>query len=295
MTTPAVPRFSESRIRCSRRSFAASASLALLIAVAGCRHSSTLSAAKCREHVALLSRAATEDLREIRSGLPRGAELLRDYFAAGKFEDATAARDALDRVRNKVQDLRTAKATFFALVDTNGVVLRSDRAPDLLAGKSLLSAFPDLKQGFGGTFVETRGQMDEAAGVRGKPDAQWVAAAPIRVDAAVKGLYAAGWSWSAYAYRLENQLRSSIRSGLDKGGKEPLVYVYVVVGKAVFGAPLSPVVNAEVVAAQNFMAVPAADAVTREVEITEREFGIGFVRTPELGKDVGIAVVRSET
>jgi hypothetical protein len=118
----------------------------------------------------------------------------------------------------------------------------------------------------------------------------------VKDGADTKGLYVTGWSWSAYAYRLENQLRSSVRSELDRQGKEPLVYVYVVVGGDVFGAPISPDVNAKAVADQRFLeGAKDAPVAGVELEITGRAFGMAFQRTPPLGADVGVAVLRSET
>ena len=112
----------------------------------------------------------------------------------------------------------------------------------------------------------------------------------MTVDGQVRGLYVTGWSWSAYAYRLENQLRSQVRSGLGEGDKEPLVYVYMVVEKEVYGAPVSPDVNARAVKERNFK-TPAK----LELEITGRAFGMAYAPAPAFGPDVGIAVLRSET
>lgn len=260
----------------------------------GCKRSSELSAEKAKAHVTLLVQAASKDVDEVRNGLPKGAELLREYFSGDKFDDPGLAREALARARGKVQDLRVAKSTFFALVDKNGIVLRSDQENDVLAGRSLFGAFPELRAALDGKYVESRGEMAEAATVRGR-DGQWVAAHPVGDTQRLLGVYATGWSWSGYAYRLENQLRSTVRAALGEREKEPLVYVYVVVGKAVFGAPVSPEVNARVVAEQQFAAAVVKSPSAVEREITGRDFGIAFLGAPKLGQDVGIAVLRSET
>lgn len=261
----------------------------------GCRKSSSVSAAQCKEHVAMLGVVAKQDLEEIRKGLPQGAKFLEEFVSTSKFDDASASREALDRARNKVQDLRVAKASFFALVDLAGVVVRSDNSPDLLAGKNLFEAFPDLRPSTADKYVEARGAIEAASKIKGGPDAQWVAATPVHASGAVKAVYAAGWSWSAYAYRLQNHLQSKIRGALPERGKEPLTYVYMVVGDSVFGAPISPAVNARAILDQHFLSVGGAEPIVRELDITEREFGMGFLRLPELGKDVGVAVLRSET
>lgn len=262
----------------------------------GCQSTGKESAARAQEHVTFLAKAVDTDVEEVRQGLPKGATFLREYLAAGKFDDPNESREVLDKARNKVQDLRVAKSTFFALLDTNGRVLRSDQEHDALAGKSLFAAFPALERARSGEYIETRGTIAEAAGVRGRPDGQWVAAIGVKTDDRVTGVYATGWSWSAYAYRLENQLRSTVRSSLKEKEKEPLLYVYVVVGSDVYGAPVSPEVNARAVAEQRFLEKAKGETpVTAEAEITGRVFGIAFRRTPRLGSDVGVAVLRSET
>jgi hypothetical protein len=219
-------------------------------------------------------------------------------FTSGKppAEDPKAAEDALYRARNRVQDLRTAKSTFFAVVDASGVVLRNDQEQDAMAGKNMFSAFPALRGALEGKLVETTGSMPEASGVKGRPDAQWVAAVPVRAADQVKGLYVTGWSWSAYAYRLENSVRSELRSKLGEHDKMPLVYAFVVVGPAVYGAPVSPDVNLKTIADLKLLEqVKGKEPYGHELEITGREFGLAAVRVPEMGNDVAIVLLRSET
>lgn len=121
-------------------------------------------------------------------------------------------------------------------------------------------------------------------------------AAPISAGGKVKALYATGFAWSAYAYRLENALRGSVKSGLGSNQKEPLLYVYVVVEKQAFGAPVSPEVNAQAILSHDPLGKAQGDAVySAAIEITGRDFGLGVKRAPALGADVAVAVLRSET
>jgi hypothetical protein len=210
--------------------------------------------------------------------------------------DPMVARETLNKARSRVQDLRVAKSTFFALVAPSGIVVRSDGEQDRLVGKDAFAAFPDLKGALSGGYKETRGSMPEAAGVRGRPDAQRVVAAPIGQGTAVRGLFVSGWSWAAYAYRLENAARSSARAATDKGRKMPLIYAYVVVGPDVFGAPISPDVNVKAVKDLDLgRKVQAGSPFTMELELTGRAFGLAAARAPELGEGAIIALLRSET
>ena len=262
-----------------------------------CTKTSEVSKQKAHAEVELLAKAASADVEEVRKGLPLGAKHLEAFFADEKAQgDAAAAKAALETARSRVQDLRTAKSTFFLLADKGGVILRSDLEHDGLASKNLFASF-ELKAATTGKYIEAQGSMPEAAGVRGRTDAQWAAATPVMKGAEVAGVYATGWSWSAYAYRLENQLRSNVKSeAADAGTKEPLVYVYVVAGKEAYGAPISPDVNAKAVKDSGLMGRATGETVVDSaLEIDGRDFGVALKRVPALGTDVAIAVVRSET
>ena len=282
----------------SRRRFVSIAALSLVIVSSGCKKQSAISAEKAKGDVVALALAAHSDVAEVRAGLPQGAKFLLPIFTTGKpaSDDPHAARLALETARNKVQDLRVSKGTFFAVAGTDGVVIRNDQDQDAMAGHALLPAFPELKAALAGQYVETRGSLPEAAGVRGRADGQWVAAQPVLAGTEVKGLYVTGWSWAAYARRLEFALGSKLRSTLAEGQKMPLVYVYLVVGKEVFGAPISPEVNARAIAQLSPLTNASANTPTSfELEIDGREFGLAVELTPDLGKDVAVAVLRSET
>ena len=273
---------------------------ALVTSGAGCQNSAQkVSLPQAISHVQSLAQTVKSDVSEVREGMPAGSKFLEALY-----KDATAPKDDLEKVRlglararDKVQDLRVAKSTFFALVDTDGAILRSDRVPDMLAGKNLWTAVPSAAEVLKGKTVNVSGTMAEASGVKGRPDAQWFWLVPVSVEGSVKGAYVTGWSWSAYAYRLENSLRNELKTvARDKQTKEPLAYVYVVVAGAVYGAPLAPEVNAQAIAKQEPLAKAAADQTwSAIVEITGREFALAVRRTPDLGENVAVAVLRSET
>lgn len=270
----------------------------VMVSLGGCDGNKKLSASKATEHVAELAKKAETDVQEVRAGLPEGAKHLEKLFAGDTApkDDLKAVRDALDFARNKVQDLRVAKSTFFAVLDAQGTVVRNDQEQDLMVGKNAFQSFPELKKALEGKYVESQGSMPEAAAVKGA-DGQWVAAAPITVDGKAKGLYLTGWSWSAYAYRLETALRSEVKSSLSNSNdKVPLLYVYMVVDKQAFGAPVSPEVNAQAIAGQDPLAKIQGDsAFVTTLEITGRDFGLAVKKVPPLGDNVGVAVLRSET
>lgn len=285
------------RMRAAKAGLVCMAVAGATLVFGACRDSTQKSVAEARAHVAELTKLVEDDVAEVRSGLPRGARLLGKLWTdAPRLEDDPKELElALMSAREKVQDLRVAKSTFFALARPDGVVLRNDRDQDLMAGKPLFGAYPELR-GALSKYVETSGSLREAAGMVGRADAQWVAAHPVVAGAETRGLYVTGWSWSSYAYRLENALRGSIRSSVGERGKMPLVYVFVVSGKAAYAAPAAPDVNVDAVAKQDALSRILGDAVfATSLEITGRSFGLAVRRTPALGRDVGVAVLRSET
>lgn len=269
--------------------------LSLGILGAGCTDAGKVSADHAKVHAQFLLKAAETDIEEVKRGLPQGAKHLVEAFKEG-VPDGETARKALETARNKIQDLRVAKSTFFALVGKDGTVIRNDQDQDLMVGKNMFAAYPELKKVLLGATVETRGSMPEAAGVKGKTDAQWVFAVPVGAAGKPEGAYVSGWSWSAYAYRLETALRSDVLAQTKEGGKVPLLYVYVLVGNNAYGAPISPDINGEAILKQK----PLDTASTEKpfsvpLEIEGRQFGLGVVPLKAIGKDAGIAVLRSET
>jgi hypothetical protein len=266
----------------------------------GCARTDEASLAQAREHAKELVDTAQRDAAEVRRGLPLGAQQLGQRWAASGADllnDPEAARDALNHARNKVQDLRVAKATFFALAAPDGRIVRNDREQDLMAGAALFTAFPALARAAQGPYVEALGVMPEAHGVRGKPDAEWMAAVGVDVGGQTRGVYVSGWAWSSYAFRLEFSLRNRITTEL-RGTRDnvPLLYAFVVVGDEVYGTPESPEISARAIAERKPLANLGTDgSFSTLLEITGREFALAVQAAPELAAGVGIAVLRSET
>lgn len=273
--------------------------LALALSL-GCERTDEASVARALGHARDLAQVAQRDVAEVRAGLPRGAEELAKRWGTGASEltsDGEAAREALNQARNKVQDLRVAKSTFFALVAPDGRIVRNDREQDSMAGVALFAAVPALAEAARGPYVEALGVLPEAHGVKGKPDAEWFAAVGVKVAGEIRGIYLTGWAWSSYAYRLEFSLRNKVTAELSgKRENMPLLYAFVLAGDGVYGAPESPEINAEAIAAKKPLVNLAPDgSYSTLLDITGRRFALGVQVAPELGEAVAIAVLRSET
>jgi hypothetical protein len=268
----------------------------LLIALlSACEDSGKKSAEHAQRHVRELAVVAREDVRQIRTGLPLGAAELSKLLPAEGEIDAPTAREALNKARSKVPDLRVAKSTFFVVASPSGVILRNDREQDRMVGKNVFDAFPGVRPALQGGYVETRGSMPEAAEVRGRPDAQWVAAAPVGPQGAPRALYVTGWSWSSYAYRLQNALLSSLRGSLKERETMPLVYVFVVVDQEVYGVGEAPDVTLRTVREQGLNGkLQPGRTLAVPLELTGRSFGLAAELVLELGPKVAVVVLRSE-
>src|SRR5882672_9832971 len=135
---PRLPRFGWRRPYRTVRGFSKMkrrAILLLVFAITGipaCKDTAKISMTEASAHVAFLAGAVGRDVEEVRHGLPQGADLLAASWKADPSgaTDLKAAADSLEAVRRKVQDLRLAKSTFFAIADDNGIVLRNDQEQD---------------------------------------------------------------------------------------------------------------------------------------------------------------------
>lgn len=275
----------------------AGAALSGLLAL-GCEDTGKKSAAEASKHLDFLVTAAKRDVGEVRGGLPQGAKALESLFseAAPEVPAATDAREALVRTRAKINDLDSAKSIFFLIAGADGAILRNNLDTDEMAGKNLFEVYPQAEKNKKKTYFEFGGSWDIARGVNNRDDAQWCAAAPIVLKDEVVGYLATGWSWSSYAYRLESTLRSEILTSTKEGEKVPLTYVYVVKGKTAYGAPVAPVINGkELVKLDVVGKTKGEETFAVPLEIEHRSFGVAARRVPELGDDVVIAVLRSET
>lgn len=271
--------------------------LSLLVGLASvaCSNQAEHSAERAVEHVNFLVAATVKDVAEVRGGLPEGAKRMAELWAGGSdaADDPQLAQRVLEKARGKVQDLRVAKSTFFAVADLEGRVVRSDQTQDLLVGSNIFEAFPQLRSTPSKGYLESLGDLEGARGVKGKPDGQWVAASAVKVDGEAKGIYLTGWAWSLYARRLHEALKSHIH-GEDKE-KRPLIYIFTIVGDQAFGRSEAPLVNSQAIEALDPLSKVQGDAVFKsQIEITRRDFGLAIRRAPALGDNVAIAVLRSE-
>ncbi len=272
--------------------------VALGSSLIACEDTGKVSANHAKEHMEYVAEAVRRDTKEVRAGMPAGAKALTSLFkeAAPEVPSAEAAREALTTVRSKNNDLDSAKSTFFLIATDDGMILRNNLEEDEMTGKNLFEVYPEARKKKGDGYFEFNGSWDLARGVAGKDDAQHCAASPISLEGKTVGYFVSGWSWSSYAYRLENALRSEILQNTKEGEKVPLIYVYVIAGDKAYGAPVSPEVSGKAILDLNPLEKTKEGQVfAAPLEITHRQFGVAVQKFPELGDNVAVAVLRSET
>ncbi len=269
-----------------------------LVALSACTNGAKKSAALAAPQTQRSNDLATQDLADVRKGMPQGAKRLGDkLFAKGAEIDPRVVREELQSTRSAFSALQVARSTFFALTDANGVAYASDLSSDGFAGKNLLTAYPALAPAAKGQTVEGLGSTPEARGVNRGDDAQWVYATPVQVNGAQKAIYVTGWSWRRYALRLQDQLLMDFHTGVssDKPTAQPLLYVFVLVDNKAYGAPLAPDVDQQAVEGMNLLSKLQGDTPWQgTVEVNGYAFGVAARRAKPFGDHVAFVILRAE-
>jgi len=279
--------------------FPAVAIAAAALGLLGCEDKGKTSEQGAVDEVQRLLPVVKEDVEQVRKGLPQGAAKLATMLDPDTLASPLTLQKAIAGARASVKDLELAKSTFFSFADTTGVVVRSEADPDMLAQKSVLTAFPALKKALepGSGNVEAFGEMQEMRGLRTGQDLAWVVAHPVKEGDKVKGMFVTGWSFRLFARYLEDAAKRHLEDVRQKEGKKnlPIAYVVVVKGKKAYGTPLIPQVNQDTVENADVITKTASGIFRTNLEITGRPFGLAAQRTPELGDDAAVVVLYSET
>lgn len=282
-----------------------------VVALAACgKEKGAKSADDAKLDVAKLIETVNKDVAEVEHGLPEGAKKLSALFEKelGKDGDpksnVPAVRSALLKMRQQVPDLGIAKSTFFAYADDNGVAIRNDFEHDTMAGKDLVAGWPGLKPVTeGAPFVATTGALKDAAPSPQGADKDWVAAVPVKKsDGAKNGILLTGWTYRRFAYHLQVTAQRDVQDTLMRSGdkgKMPILYVCLFDKEGIYcagapGAPPVPEVNEKALAGAGVFDKSAAGTAGEALKITDRDFGWAAARTPKLGADVGVVVLRSD-
>lgn len=271
--------------------------VALPVLVVGCEDKAERFKPKADAALEHLRPLTERDVKQVRVGLPQGAAKLGEMLDQDPSADLEGVRRAIKRARASVPDLAVAKSTFFLVVDPSGTVLRAEADPDLAAQASLTKAIPEVSRALEprAGLVEAFGTMHELRGAEKGNDMQWVVGFPI-TDAGgkVKGAFVTGWSFRAYAYYLEEEIRRHLsQTAEDPLRGPPLCYVFLVRGKDAFGAPVTPDVNAEALGKLDIPSKVAGGAFHAVVAVADHRFLIVAKPFAALGEGTAVALMIS--
>lgn len=262
----------------------------------GCQDKEKDAAAKLGPAFEAVLPLLERDVKQVRDGLPKGAELLAKQLDTDPGADPEGVQRAIQKARAGVHDLEVAKSTFFVFVEPGGTVIRGEQDPDLAAGKSLLAEVPDAKNIFAGAAVtELFGNMHGLRGYEQGEDLQWIVGHPtMGADGKVMGAFVTGFSLRRYADYLEVHARNHLQQAAeDKSKAIPLLYVFVVKGKRAYGGKLTPDVNAEQLGKLDLVAKAKAGDFQERVEVEGRVFLVTAKPAAALADDVAIALMIS--
>ncbi|MBX3234313.1 MAG: hypothetical protein KIT84_21605 [Labilithrix sp.] len=283
--------------------------VAIALALFSCKSQGEKSAEDAAKDVQKLVEMTDKDVAEIERGLPEGAKKIVPLLEKelGKEGDPKsnlpAVRSALLKMRQQVPDLGIAKSTFFAYADDKGVAYRNDFEHDTMNGKDLVAAWPGLKPATeSAAFAATNGPPPDTTPHPAGPDKDWVAAVPVKkADGSKYGLLVTGWTYRRFAYHLQVTAQREVQDQLMRNGdkgKMPVLYVCMFDKDGVYcatapGAPKVPPVNEKTLTEAGLHAATAESPASKAIKIEERDFGWAAARTPRLGADVGVVVLRS--
>ncbi len=268
------------------------------LASTGCKDQAKESAKLAAKDVDSLAELVDKDVAEVQRGMPEGAKRLASLYATGADPktDLVAVRQALLKTQREIPDLNVAKSTFFALVDDKGVGIRNNLEQDAMAGQDLAKQFPGISKALAGEYVETTGSFGGPPGPNG-PDKDWIAASPVKSDNKVVGLFVTGWSYRRFASHLQEVMKENFQTNLRKSGetgKMPVFYVAVFDSSGVYSERTTPKVDEQALMDAKLVEKTKAGPYQGTLNITDRDFGYAAKRTPKLGEDTGIVVLRSE-
>jgi hypothetical protein len=277
------------------------AALALVVSLAvmlcGCEDKQKALAAAVDPSFGVIDPLVERDTKQIREGMPKGAELLGKQLDNDPGADVQGLKRSLEKARAGVHDLAVAKGTFFIFVEPKGTILRSDAEQDLAAGESLTESIPAAKKIFekDAGLTEVWGYCRGLRGVEKGDDLQWVVGAQVKgADGKLRGAYVTGWSLRKYADYLEKHVRDHLtQTNPNKSKPIPLVYVFLVKGKQAYGGAVTPDVDAKAASDLDLVAKSKDGLYKTSIVIEERDFLVVAKAEPTLGEDMALALLIS--
>lgn len=220
-------------------------------------------------------------------------------------EEAKVVGPAFDELRNKSDDLRSAKRSYFAITDVNGDIVWVDDPNWVVVGRKLAVAFPAAKELLDGAKPYAAG-----SGRYGGADPEaltlFEAATITKGDARV-GLLVSAWEVHEIAEDLQRQLQTDLAMKTVKPKTRakpkdkyqlaldtPDLWVAVFSKDYVWLQDGAPQTLEDGVKSIGLHAKTAAGAWSGTFDVLNRGWGAAAKRLPALGPDLGLAVLRHD-
>ncbi|MGZ3418403.1 MAG: hypothetical protein ACXVEF_07125 [Polyangiales bacterium] len=274
-----------------------------LLAVSGCKtkaqKQAEISAGDLGKAVKLVSERHVDALSR---ALPAAAEQLSAKVTTDVRTDAETLGTAFVTLRDKNDDLRSSKRSYFVLADIEGDIVWIDDPGWKIVGRKLALGFPAVKEALDGKKYSTGsgkfgGASEEAL--------TFVEASPITKGGKTVGVLVAGWEAHEGAEDVQRQLavqlaqqnapakvRIKAKDKLQMAIDMPELYVAVFKGKYIYMQEDAPQPVVQSLEALDLLGKTANGAWQGTFDVQNRGWGGAAQRLPALGADVGIAVVR---
>ena len=287
-----------------RRTFLLS-SAALAVAV-GCKSKAQKQAEAAVPDLARLEKLVAErHVQSLARALPIAAATLAAKVDKLGVEEAKLVGAAFDELRNKSDDLRSAKRSYYALVDATGNVVWVDDPAWTVVGRKFGVAFPDAQALLAGglKFAAGAGRFGGAG-----PEAMtWFQAAPIVKAGAPAGLLVSAWEVHEIAEDLQRQLQTDLAMKTVKPKARakpkdkyqlaldtPDLWVAVFGREQVWLQEGAPQPLEDAAKALSLFDKTAGGVWTGTFDVLNRGWGAAAQRIPTLGPELGLAVLRND-
>jgi len=291
-----------------RRTFLlATAALGTLGAPVGCKSKAQKQAEAAMPDLGRIEKLVSDrHVDSIARALPIAAGALAAKIDKGlDVDQGKIVGAAFDEIRNKSEDLRSAKRSYYALADLNGDIVWVDDPNWVVVGRKLGVAFPEVKELLAGKKKYAAG-----AGRYGGADPEALTlfeASPILKGEAALGLLVSAWEVHEIAEDLQRQLQTDLAMKTVKPkvrakpkDKYQLALDTPDLWVAVFGKDYLwmqegvPQQLEDGAKAIGLYAKTAGGPWSGTFDVLNRGWGAAAKRVAALGPDMGLAVLRND-
>lgn len=278
------------------------------VAAVGCKSKAQKQAEAAIPDVARLEKLIAErHVDALSRGLPVAAKALSDKLGDKPIEPKESATitSAFDEIRNRMDDLRSAKRSYFAIVDLGGEIIAVDDPNWLVVGRKAGVAFPAMADVLAGKVPYAAG-----AGRYGGADPEaltFFEAAPIlRADKPIGALISA-WEVHEAAEDMQRQLQTDLAMKTVKPKARakpkdkyqlvldtPDLWVAVFSEKYVWLQDGAPQPLEDAAKGIGLHGKTGGGAYHGTFDVMNRGWGVAAKRFPTLGEGMGIAVLRHQ-